>query len=73
MLDTHGPEMARSEAAGENQDGSAIGARYRHLTPQVQARVLAVVDRCLATALGSMPQTCPKAGGTGPGSERPDR
>ena len=28
--------------------GSAIGAVYRHLTPEMQARVLAAVDECLA-------------------------
>jgi hypothetical protein len=31
-------------------DGSAIAARYRHMTPEMQARVLAVIDRCLAAA-----------------------
>jgi integrase len=31
-------------------DGSAIGLRYRHMTAEMQARVLAVIDRCLAAA-----------------------
>jgi hypothetical protein len=30
--------------------GSAIGLRYRHMTAEMQARVLAVIDRCLAAA-----------------------
>jgi integrase len=32
-------------------DGSAIGAHYRHMSPEMRARVLTVIDRCLATAL----------------------
>src|SRR4029453_11942601 len=32
------------------QDGSAIGLRYRQMTAEMQARVLAVIDRCLAAA-----------------------
>jgi integrase len=31
-------------------DGSAIGLRYRHMTAEMQARVLAVIDQCLAAA-----------------------
>jgi integrase len=31
-------------------DGSAIGLRYRHMTAEMQARVLAVIDRCLQAA-----------------------
>ena len=31
-------------------DGSAIGLRYRHMTAEMQARVLAVIDGCLAAA-----------------------
>jgi integrase len=43
--------------AGQRRDlgGAAIGLRYRHMTVEMQARVLAVIDRCLAaaqTALG---------------------
>jgi len=29
-------------------DGSAIGLRYRHMTAEMQARVVAVIDRHLA-------------------------
>jgi integrase len=49
-----------SRGARGEQDGSAVGMRYRHQTPQMQARALAVVDRCLAAALACMPQACPK-------------
>jgi hypothetical protein len=31
-------------------DGSAIGLRYRHMTPAMQARIVAVIDSCLALA-----------------------
>jgi hypothetical protein len=33
-----------------DSDGSAIGLRYRHITAEMQARVLAVIDQCLAAA-----------------------
>jgi hypothetical protein len=33
------------------QNASTIGERYRHLTPQMQASVLVVIDRCLTAAL----------------------
>jgi hypothetical protein len=39
------------------RDGSAVGAHYRHMTPRMQARVLAVIEQHLA----SMSQACPKA------------
>jgi integrase len=52
---------ASGNGARAEQDGSPIGMRYRHLTPQMQARVLAVVDRCLTTALDGMPQTIPQS------------
>jgi hypothetical protein len=29
-------------------DGSAVGARYRHMTPEMQARVLAVIEQHLS-------------------------
>ena len=39
--------------------GSAIGAVYRHLTPEMQAaRVLAAVDECLAVALKALAAQC---------------
>ena len=41
---------ASGRGARGEQDGSAVGARYRHQTPQMQARALAVIDRCLAAA-----------------------
>jgi integrase len=31
-------------------DGSAIGLRYRHMTAEMQARIVAVIDRHLAAA-----------------------
>jgi hypothetical protein len=30
-------------------DGGAIGTRYRHMTPEMQARVLPVIEQHLAT------------------------
>jgi len=30
-------------------DGRAIGTRYRHMTPEMQARVLPVIEQHLAT------------------------
>jgi integrase len=44
-------------------DGSAIGLRYRHMTAEMQARVLAVIDRCLAAALAVHAPTMPQGGG----------
>jgi hypothetical protein len=34
--------------------GSAIGAVYRHLTPEMQAHVLATIDECLGMALKAL-------------------
>jgi hypothetical protein len=46
--------------------GSAIGAVYRHLTPEMQARVLAAVDECLAVALKALAAPMqPQADNTG--------
>jgi integrase len=42
--------MGHHTGRRREQDGSAIGTRYRHMTPAMQARVLAVIDRCLAAA-----------------------
>ena len=47
-----GHRAARS-GGGEGR-GSAIGVVYRHLTPEMQARVLAAVDECLAVALEAL-------------------
>jgi integrase len=33
-----------------DSDGSAIGLRYRHITAEMQARIVAVIDRHLAAA-----------------------
>jgi hypothetical protein len=42
--------MGHHGGRGRGGDGSAIGLRYRHMTAEMQARVLAVIDRCLAAA-----------------------
>jgi integrase len=42
--------MGHHAGRRREHDGSAVGAHYRHMTPQMQARVLAVIDRCLAAA-----------------------
>jgi len=42
--------MGHHGGRGRGGDGSAIGLRYRHMTAEMQARVLAIIDRCLATA-----------------------
>ena len=47
-----GHQAARS--GGGEARGSAIGAVYRHLTPEMRARVLAAVDECLAVALKAL-------------------
>jgi hypothetical protein len=41
-------------AGGREGGGSGIGAVYRHLTPEMRARVLAVVDECLAVSLEAL-------------------
>jgi integrase len=43
-----------TRAGGGEGRGSAIGAVYRHLTPEMQARVLAAVDECLVVALNAL-------------------
>ena len=43
-----------ARAGGAEARGSAIGAVDRHLTPEMQARVLAAVDECLALALEAL-------------------
>jgi len=48
-----GHRATRGSGGGEGR-GSAIGAVYRHLTPEMQARVLAAVDECLAIALRAL-------------------
>jgi Phage integrase family len=44
----------RAARAGGEARGSTIGVVYRHLTPEMQARVLAAVDECLAVALKAL-------------------
>ena len=48
-----GHQAAR--AGGGEVRGSAIGAVYRHLTPEMQTRVLNAVDECLGVALSLNP------------------
>ena len=43
-----------ARGGGAEVRGSAIGAVYRHLTPEMQARVLAAVDECLGVALKAL-------------------
>jgi hypothetical protein len=43
-----------ARAGGGEARGSAIGTVYRHLTPEMQARVLAAVDECLGVALKAL-------------------
>jgi integrase len=43
-----------ARAGGGEARGSAVGAVYRHLTPEMQARVLAAVDECLGVALKAL-------------------
>jgi hypothetical protein len=40
-----------ARVSGTEVRGSAIGAVYRHLTPEMRTRVLASVDQCLGVAL----------------------
>jgi integrase len=49
-------ELMGHQASGRagRHVGSAIGAVYRHLTPEMQARVLVAVDECLAVALRAL-------------------
>jgi hypothetical protein len=49
------------------RDGSMIGTRYRHMTAEMQARMVAVIGDRLAVALAAMPQVCPKGGNGGGG------
>jgi hypothetical protein len=42
-----------------------IGTHYRHMTADMQARVVAAVAERLAVALAAMPQVCPKPGSAG--------
>jgi hypothetical protein len=48
--------MGHHTGRRREHDGSAIGTRYRHMTPEMQARVLAVIEQRLA----GMSQAGPK-------------
>jgi hypothetical protein len=37
--------MGHHASRTQDRSGSAIGLRYRHMTPAMQARVVAVIDR----------------------------
>jgi hypothetical protein len=39
------------------REGNAIGLRYRHTTPEMEARVLAAIEQRLATSLAVAPQS----------------
>jgi integrase len=39
------------------REGSAIGLRYRHTTPEMEARVVAAIEKRLATSLAVAAQT----------------
>jgi hypothetical protein len=48
-----------AQTGGGESRGSAVGAVYRHLTPEeMQARVLAAVDGCLAVAIKALAARC---------------
>jgi integrase len=55
--------MGHHAGRGRDLGGAAIGLRYRHMTAEMQARVLAVIDRCLAVALAAHAPTVPQSGG----------
>ncbi len=38
-------------AGGQRRDGSAIGPRYRHTTPAMEARAVAAIEQRLAISL----------------------
>jgi integrase len=54
--------MGHHASRSQDQRGSTIGLRYRHMTPAMQARVVTVIEQFMATALADMPQVCPKTG-----------
>ena len=53
MIDEPMGHPAAPAGGGEGL-GSAVGAVYRHLTPEIQPRVLAAVDEWLAVALNAL-------------------
>jgi hypothetical protein len=40
-------------------EGSAIGLRYRHTTPEMEARVVAAIEQRLTTSLATDAQVSP--------------
>ena len=56
--------MGHHASRSQDRSGSTIGLRYRHMTPAMQARIVTVIGQYVATALASMPQVCPKTGGS---------
>jgi hypothetical protein len=44
-------ELTGHAGSHRGGDGSAIGLRYRHTTPEMEARVVAAIERRLAISL----------------------
>ena len=42
--------MGHHASRSQDRSGSTIGLRYRHMTPAMQARIVAVIDDSLAAA-----------------------
>jgi Phage integrase family len=54
-------ELMGHRAGGRGQlDAATVGAHYRHTTPAMLGLVVETVEAYLHTALGLVPQTCPK-------------
>jgi hypothetical protein len=47
----HFPQMGHAGGRRGAADGSVIGVRYRHTTPEMEARAVAAIDQRLAVAL----------------------
>jgi hypothetical protein len=45
-----GHRVGRAGVRSDGGHGSLIGASYRHVTPEMQRRVLAAIEDCLTTA-----------------------
>jgi integrase len=52
--------MGHQASRSQDRSGSAIGLRYRHMTPAMLARVVTVIEQHMTAALAGMPQVCPK-------------
>jgi hypothetical protein len=44
------------------EHGSAVGASYRHTTPEIEARIRAAVQERLRLVLQGVPRLCPNEG-----------